>query len=290
MEELTNDLRIRTTTNWTRDGEPPENTKLAKRMHVEAENQIDEQVMMAMLRFNRAVLKTNLHQDNKAALSFRLDPKRLQMEKEWPLVPFGLFYVIASDFQGFHIRFKDVSRGGIRLIRSRNRSAFTKNITSQFAENYGLAFTQNMKNKDIPEFGSKGTILLNEGSQLTGFLSFKRYVSALLDLMLPGEQVVDNYGKQVPSHVLLSFWLVIIFKCSLFISLLQELLFLGPDEGTADMMEYAAYYAKSRNYPFWRSFTTGKPATMGGIPHDTYGTRIFLFSTSFFFFFHFCFV
>jgi hypothetical protein len=37
---------------------------------------------------------------------------------------------------------------------------------SQFQENYGLAFTQNLKNKDIPEFGSKGTILLNPGYKL----------------------------------------------------------------------------------------------------------------------------
>lgn len=32
-------------------------------------------------------------------------------------------------------------------------------ITHRFDENYALASTQNLKNKDIPEGGAKGTIL-----------------------------------------------------------------------------------------------------------------------------------
>ena len=36
-------------------------------------------------------------------------------------------------------------------------------------------------------------------------------------------------------------------------------------------MEWAAFYGKGRGYPYWKAFTTGKPNTMGGIPHDTYG-------------------
>jgi glutamate dehydrogenase len=36
-------------------------------------------------------------------------------------------------------------------------------------------------------------------------------------------------------------------------------------------MEWAARYAAKRGYPYWRSFTTGKPLSLGGIPHDRYG-------------------
>ena len=40
------------------------------------------------------------------------------------------------------------------------------NINSMFEENYNLAFTQQRKNKDIPEGGSKGVILLNLAHQV----------------------------------------------------------------------------------------------------------------------------
>jgi len=52
---------------------------------------------------------------------------------------------------------------------------------------------------------------------------------------------------------------------------LPEVLFLGPDENTADMMEWAARYAQTRGYRYWKAFTTGKSPSLGGIPHDTYG-------------------
>jgi glutamate dehydrogenase len=36
-------------------------------------------------------------------------------------------------------------------------------------------------------------------------------------------------------------------------------------------MEADALFMKKKGYEFWKSFTTGKPPTIGGIPHDTYG-------------------
>ena len=156
---------------------------------------------------------------------------------------------MGSDFQGFHMRFSDIARGGIRMIFSSDRQAYNTNLETLFQENYGLAFTQNKKNKDIPEFGSKGTILLNLTNQTkpNALLAFKKYTSGLLDLLIPHHgEIIDNYGK-------------------------EEILFLGPDEGTADYMEWAARYAAKRGYAYWRSFTTGKPSSLGGIPHDLFG-------------------
>jgi len=43
-----------------------------------------------------------------------------------------------------------------------------------FDENYGLASTQNLKNKDIPEGGAKGTILPALGAEPR--LCFEKYV------------------------------------------------------------------------------------------------------------------
>ena len=56
---------------------------------------------------------------------------------------------------GFHIRFRDVSRGGIRLIKSPSMIVYDRNAASLFEENYNLAFTQQLKNKDIPEGGMR---------------------------------------------------------------------------------------------------------------------------------------
>lgn len=50
-----------------------------------------------------------------------------------------------------------------------------------------------------------------------------------------------------------------------------EILFFGPDEGTADYMDWASKHARSRGAGFWKAFTTGKSQTLGGIPHDLYG-------------------
>lgn len=199
----------------------------------------------------RAVLKTNFYQPTKVALSFRLAPDFLP-EVEYPIKPFGLFLVIGSEFRGFHIRFRDVARGGIRIVRARNREGYSIAQRHLFDENYALASTQSLKNKDIPEGGAKGTILPSLGANPR--TAFEKYVDAVIDLLIPGqtpgikERLVDRYGK-------------------------PEILFFGPDEGTADMMDWAALHARERGAEtWWKSFTTGKSAEhLGGVPHDTYG-------------------
>ena len=63
---------------------------------------------------------------------------------------------------------------------------------------------------------------------------FRKYVDAILDLLLKGtspgikEPIVDLYKE-------------------------EEILFLGPDEGTADMMDWAAMHARERGAVFWKS-------------------------------------
>ena len=48
-----------------------------------------------------------------------------------------------------------------------------------------------------------------------------------------------------------------------------EILFLGPDEGTAGYVDWATL--QRRGAPWWKSFLTGKSPELGGIPHDEYG-------------------
>lgn len=213
-------------------------------------NQHEFQVLEALLLFNKAVLKCNFYTPTKVALSFRLDPGFLP-EVEYPIKPYGIFFVVGSDFRGFHVRFRDVARGGIRIVRSRNRENYSINQRTLFDENYALASTQHLKNKDIPEGGSKGTILPSLDANPR--LAFEKYCDSLIDLLLEGqtpgvkEKIVDLVGK-------------------------EEILFLGPDEGTADCMDWAAIHARERGAPWWKSFTTGKTAaTLGGVPHDVWG-------------------
>jgi glutamate dehydrogenase len=214
-------------------------------------NKQDLQVLESFLIFNKHVLKTNFYQPTKVALSFRLAPDFLP-EVEYPKKPFGMFFVIGNEFRGFHIRFRDVARGGIRIVMSRNKENYSINQRMLFDENYGLASTQSLKNKDIPEGGAKGTILPSIGASPR--LCFEKYVDAIVDLLIPGqtpgikERLVDLYAQ-------------------------PELLFFGPDEGTADMMDWAALHARHRGAEkWWKSFTTGKSAArLGGVPHDTYG-------------------
>lgn len=83
-------------------------------------NKQDLQVLESFLIFNKHVLKTNFYQPTKVSLSFRLRPDFLP-EVEYPRKPFGMFIVIGNEFRGFHLRFRDVARGGIRIVRSRNK-------------------------------------------------------------------------------------------------------------------------------------------------------------------------
>ncbi|KAI5955896.1 GDH2 [Candida jiufengensis] len=209
-------------------------------------------VLRALYAFNKSILKTNFYTPTKVALSFRLDPSFLP-ESEYPDRPYGMFFVVGSDFRGFHIRFRDIARGGIRIVRSRSLDAYNVNARNLFDENYNLANTQQRKNKDIPEGGSKGVILLDSGSaQERPQASFEKYIDALIDLLLkqhiPGvkDNYVDLYNK-------------------------PEILFLGPDEGTAGYVDWATLHARSRGAPWWKSFLTGKSPQIGGIPHDEYG-------------------
>jgi glutamate dehydrogenase len=62
-------------------------------------------------------------------------------------------FLCGREFTGFHVRFKDISRGGVRIITSNNLTVYEHNLDTIFLENYNLAWTQQLKNKDIPEGG-----------------------------------------------------------------------------------------------------------------------------------------
>lgn len=210
----------------------------------------DRTILTYFLTFNELVHRTNFFRDDKAALSFSLNGGFLDSE-DFPEDPFGVFFMVGRQFTGFHVRFRDIARGGIRIVRSRTADAWSRNVDTIFEENYNLASTQQRKNKDIPEGGSKGIILMNPEAAATAASAenaFRGYVDALLDLIVPREVSDEGTVSDPP-----------------------DVLFLGPDEGSAELMDWAALHARERGYPFWKGFTTGKSLSLGGVPHDRYG-------------------
>jgi len=223
----------------------PRQRRVAERLRTEVSGEIARHILEILLVFNESVLKTNFYFTDRTCLAFRLDPAFLN-QVDYPARPWGIFYVLGKGFRGFHVRFRDIARGGIRFVRSPTPADYDRNSDFIFDENYNLALTQQRKNKDIPEGGAKGTILPGPGLECRREEFFRHYVDGLFDLILPDSRRVDYLDG-------------------------EEILFLGPDEGTADLMNWAARHARERGYPYWRAFTTGKSPDLGGVPHDTYG-------------------
>lgn len=196
-----------------------------------------------MFRLVSCTLKTNFYIPEKRAYAFRFDNSVLD-----PLVfsrfVFGVFYVNGHYACGTHMRAGDIARGGLRLIRV-TPSNHTAELDNALLLNYALGpRAQRLKHKDICESGSKGVVVPHaDYAGRYGPDALRDYTEGIMDLMLGHENIVDEYGK-------------------------PEMIFFGPDEGTAPLMDAVAYRAKERGYKYWRTITTGKSF---GIPHDTYG-------------------
>eukprot|EP00927_Polykrikos_kofoidii_P043178 TRINITY_DN37229_c0_g1_i1.p1 TRINITY_DN37229_c0_g1~~TRINITY_DN37229_c0_g1_i1.p1 ORF type:complete len:1141 (-),score=172.66 TRINITY_DN37229_c0_g1_i1:118-3540(-) len=238
---------------------PRYNHELDALIERQCSDQHDRQILCMFLTFNASIRLTNFFKpDCPMALAFRLDPAIIfkgRLPSPYPEVPFGLYLVVNQDFCGFHVRFRNISRGGIRIIVSQCQESYDRNFATLFDECYSLALTQQNKNKDIPEGGSKGVILPNstllcsQRAEVAMKSCFLRYFDALLDCMLPGKSGI------FAGHMHGS----------------EELLFFGPDENTAGFMDYGCELGRARGYPFWKALTTGKSVRFGGVPHDKYG-------------------
>ncbi len=193
-----------------------------------------------------AVYRTNVHLPNRYGLALRIDPKFLATP-ERSEIPFGLFFVHGRAFNGFHVRFRDIARGGIRAVRPIGVDQHAREVERLYDEAYGLAHAQQLKNKDIPEGGAKAAILLEPDSRVDR--SVKGFVDCILDLITPDpairKRIVDRFGQ-------------------------EELLYFGPDENiTPRMIEWIVKRAKQRGYPTPTALMSSKPGA--GINHKQYG-------------------
>ena len=125
----------------------------------------------------------------------------------------------------------------------------------QFDEAYGLAYAQQLKNKDIPEGGSKAVVLVDTANVQRKSKDFakrkavKGFVDGLLDLITETPEskahVVDYWGK-------------------------REYLYLGPDEQIIpEDIVWIVRQAEQRSYVNPATFMSSKPDA--GINHKVYG-------------------
>lgn len=245
------------------------------------------------LNFVQYTLKTNFYNKNLTAFSFRLDPKYLDnipfnREERFPELPYAIMFIKGMHYFGFHIRFKDLSRGGLRTVFPLQFERMRIERNYVFAECYNLAYTQHKKNKDIPEGGAKGVIFLKpfdrleletlilrrefDESNLSPeeiekridtfqehqkleylYHSQRTFVEALISIVNQ-----DQYGRMKPDPI---------------VDYLNrpEYIYLGPDENMHDnMIVWIADYAKKVGYiPPGSAFISSKPGS--GINHKEYG-------------------
>lgn len=237
-------------------------------------------------------LKTNFFQLHKTSIGFRMDPDYLNQSpiknKEiFPELPYGIFFIVGMHFIGFHIRFKDLSRGGLRTVLSKELDQLTIERNQAFIECYNLAYTQQKKNKDIPEGGAKGVILLEPFKYVKGDADLlqQEMKNEKIDNDLI-ENTIQTYQEKMQLEFLYSSQKS--YVCTL-LSLINcdtngnlrakeivdywekpEYIYLGPDENMHNcMISWIADYSSFVGYVPGRSFISSKPGT--GINHKKYG-------------------
>ncbi len=244
------------------------------------------------IHFVSYTLKTNYYRKNKTALSFRLDPKYLDelpfdRKEKFPELPFAIFFMKGFCFVGFHIRFRDLSRGGLRTVFPKKSEHVTAERNNIFSECYNLAYTQNKKNKDIPEGGSKGVIFLEPYSHL--LFEEEIYQKELENAglkegaiqekltLIREEQQLEHLYQAQRSYIesLLS-----LINCEADGTLktkeildyykLPEYVYLGPDENMHNVMiEWIADFSKYYHYKPGGAFISSKSGA--GINHKEFG-------------------
>jgi len=244
------------------------------------------------LNFIESTLKTNFYRNNKIAISYRLNPTYLDKvpfdrTEIFPELPFGIFFVQGLYFIGFHIRFKDLSRGGLRTVFPQRHEQMVAERNNVFTECYNLAYTQQKKNKDIPEGGSKAVIFLEPYERLLS--EAKIYDKELKLARVPQEEIdecITQFKKEQKLEYLYQSQRAFIHSFSTIINCLDngvlkaknivdyyqrpEYIYLGPDENMHNqMIEWIAEYSTSVDYKPKGAFISSKPTY--GINHKEFG-------------------
>lgn len=132
--------------------------ELRKAIENDVEDTSASELLFKMIECVRHTLKTNIYMEDRYALAMRLDPRIMGEEGE---LPFGVIFAHGRRFDAYHVRFRDIARGGLRLVTPPTPEQYALESSHHYDECYGLAFAQQLKNKDIPEGGSKAVNLIH---------------------------------------------------------------------------------------------------------------------------------
>ena len=213
-------------------------------------DRVERSIFIESLNFVDHILKTNYFIPTKTGLAFRLDPKLLDKDY-YSQIPFGIFFIVGKNYRFFQVRWRDVARGGLRIILPKNQTAYDYANSGLFDEVYGLSYAQQLKNKDIPEGGSKAVLLVKNKADHERAL--KGSINAFLDLLVTEDEEHEDVSKYVISYYEQ-----------------EEIIYLGPDENmTNELIVWTQKQAEKRGYKYFRAFMSSKPKD--GINHKEYG-------------------
>jgi glutamate dehydrogenase len=201
----------------------------------------------------RLTLRTNFYNRDRYALSLRIDPTLLVSKSSEKAIPYGVLFSHGRWFNGFHNRFRDIARGGLRIVIPQNVDQYRIEQTRIYDEVYALSNAQQLKNKDIPEGGAKAVVLVNTSDIPPAFRysvvrkSIRAFTDSVLDLIVEDStsKLVDYYQK-------------------------DELIYLGPDENVVPSdIEWICKRAAQRGYPIPAAFMSSKADA--GFNHKEFG-------------------
>jgi glutamate dehydrogenase len=189
--------------------------EIRERIDREVEDTTTGEILNKMIDIVKHTLRTNIYLYDRYSLGLRLDPRVLELEGDNRDLPYGVLFAHGLRFNAYHVRFRDIARGGMRLVTPPDAEQLALESARQYDECYGLAYAQQLKNKDIPEGGSKAVCLINcvglsdLGKNFAMRKSVKAFTDTILDLVTDDatakENRVDFIGK-------------------------KEVIYLGPDE------------------------------------------------------------
>lgn len=249
-------------------------------------------VLQQAMNFIDFCLKTNFYRANKSSLCYRLNPNYLQYtpietKEKFTTIPYAIFFVQGMHFIAFHIGFKEIARGGLRTIFLQRIEHVFSEKNNVFAECYNLAYTQQKKNKDIPEGGAKGVIFLEPYTQLQSesYIYQKELIANRMDSKVIDERITKFNKEQITEslyaaqrsfiHALLT---LVNFdengelRAKRVVDYWKrpEYIYLGPDENMHnEMIEWIANYSIRTGYIVGKAFISSKPKI--GINHKEYG-------------------
>ena len=216
-----------------------------------------QQLLEAMLEGVTKTMKTNYFVPSRYALGLRLDPSLMGVnEVVGDVVPYGTFFITGRRFVSFHVRNRDIARGGLRVVQPPTLEAHGVASAGAYDEAYALAYAQQLKNKDIPEGGSKavcvvepyGDPAINHHLQRK---SVKAFSDTLLDFMSDKPEIK---GRITDVHA----------------GGLQDIVYLGPDENVIPKdIIWMTDRAVARGYKYSSAFISSKPGA--GFNHKEFG-------------------